>query len=182
MRNRKSAVIVEQPPAVPDRNARRRELYAKNPEYRAKAVQRSRQGYREANGGILRHINCAPNIKTAASFGTHREYGPVSIGNRPGHKGYVSGISFSMEELGKVLGGYNVQNIHRWYRNGQLPRPTMTSANVSVYSLDEVLAIMPILAQHQAERAYFLKRHTDTVQKIADAIRAVRQQKGFPLG
>jgi hypothetical protein len=94
---------------------------------------------------------------------------------------------FTVAETAEALDGYSEQAIYRWLREGQLPPMVYRArvllpvnsggtreAFVSVYTIDEVKAIIGALADHQRDYQYYTKRHTETKLKIYSAVSNAR--------
>lgn len=155
---------------------KRRERYRKDPEYKKKVNQYNLERYRSAYGKTEQK-NCRDNLNDLESFGTLRELT---------HTG-KEGLTFTSEELGSVLGGYDVQTIYRWVRLGVFPEPVykaytyrsaynkaMVKTSVNVYLAREVSAFIPVIADHQDEYYYLSQKHKETINALQKAARKAR--------
>ena len=166
------------------RNARRRERYEQDPDYRAKHRAKSLDYLREQHGISTDFRDCRANIDILDAIGDVRtvkwdggEY-----------------LTLTTEELAKALGEYSVTNVRRWITNGQLPEPVVPcdvqtdtfgrkgeTTEMFVYLEDEIKALMEVLGPHQTDYHYYRKSHRATIEKVFEAVNAVRAEYGIAI-
>lgn len=149
-------------------NAARRKKYRDDAQYRDKVVSRQQAMYRSDKN--IKFLDCRENIPILNSFGEVRE---LLGGGRE--------MTFTFKEAANALGGYTIQIVRGWARNGQLPAPIesaeveLTTARRSytkdqeVYTYHQMIAIMSVLGEFQTQRRYFRQTDTEVIMRIKEA-------------
>lgn len=154
-----------------ERNARRRELYRTNKEYREAARQNTRETYRknrEAAGVIVRDDECAESIPILDTIGDTRTI----------TKNGDTTLTLTVEEMARAL-NRNQQVLYRWFANDMLPRPIVTASTGGnrtqlVYTEVEAVAILTGFSEHQKHSQYYRERHDDTRENIRSLVETAR--------
>lgn len=156
-------------------NKQRRERYKNDPAYREEVNAQNRRNYRTRIGLDVTHA-AVKTKKLLAKYGKRRK---LVDGARV--------LTFTVKESAQVLGSYNEQSIYRWIRDGRLPPMMYTAyeetqgksgtydAEIAVYIEGEMYEMARILNEHQQEYSYYRACHTDTVDKLYDAVEAYRK-------
>ena len=166
-----------------ERNARRREQYQTDKEYRKNRQEKSREWWRQ-NNSVGDGKSCLENQDKLYSIGEIRTvYFP------DGDSYWL--LCFTLEELADALGGYAKQVMYRWCSQGQLPHPVYQAdayvnsfgrkrfpTKVNVFLEDEVRAIMEVLGPHQKVYRQYRTSHTSVISAIQDAVDKVREDYG----
>ena len=138
------------------RNARRREKYASDAEYRKRIYEANRERYRKENNVEIRE---AVPLKEVESYATRR-----TLDN--GKKAYCLDYS----EMSKALGNYHAFVLHRWHRADKFPRGKHVAVengrNKSVYLLPEAKKLINVFRAHQKEKAYFTGNDQEVINKL----------------
>jgi len=158
----------------PERNARRRERYQKDAEYRAKAIQQARDLYKRerlAEGSEAREEDCRINIPDLPQIGVVREL-------RVDDEHSVRMLTFTCDDLARAV-SRNPQVIYRWMQAELLPTPIYKAKNhrnrwQEVYTVAEVRAIMGVFGEHQKTSQYYRSFHTDTRDLMVAAVKDAR--------
>lgn len=162
-------------------NERRKQKYHSDETYRLTLQARSREAYRDTQGGIeLR--DASVNIPTLDSYGEVREVTNKGYKNVPDKV-----MCFTAHELAEALDGYTGQAVYRWIRKGQLPPMTtlamvalptkggtIADREVRVYTKDEAREIIRVLSEHQQNFSYYTGRHKETAEKLFSVVSSVR--------
>lgn len=158
-----------QPAPTPQRTDNRIELYANDPEYRAKIKQRNREYYATRTGTAYRNID----VGGIEALGVKRH---VPEADR-------EVLTFSVKEVAEVLDGYNPPSVFRLIREGRLPAMTTEALDVAntrgggtrhvfvrVYLLEEMRIIASILAAHFRDTKYYRNDHEATRDLLFSSI------------
>jgi len=155
------------------RNARRREAYATDPDFKERTGRLNRGWYRSKN--TMQYGGCRKNIAKLASIGVVR-----TVTTEDGaflHKG----TTFRFEELANAI-NRNTQVIRRYVAGGLLPPPLFFSETKQpVYSIGEARAVVTVLADHYEKTAYYRQNHTDTREKIFFGVEKARLDLGITI-
>jgi hypothetical protein len=94
-----------------------------------------------------------------------------------------TGIVVTAEELASLL-SRDPQVLYRWMGKGMLPRPVFEAKNErnraqSVYSGGEARRIIEVFSEHQRHSLYYRSSHTETIQRINQAVAEARQAMGI---
>lgn len=152
------------------RNARRRERYHNDPEYRARIQEQARKKFLER--GTPKESLRLHGIKDKiSSYGKVRE---VTM-----EDGAVKSMMvLTSEELANVL-GKTPNMVYRWRSSKKLPYGVMTAvegrAVVTVYSEAEVYAMVSVLADHFGRRLYYHDSHEETRKALFTAVDKARR-------
>lgn len=179
-----------------ERNERRRQRYHADLEYRTKVQQQTRMTYRrlrDAEGKPARSDDCAENIPFLGHLA------PGCDPKNPVYLGITRGVrmkdgsrkpmlTLTVEEMAKAL-NRNQQVLYRWFAADMFPRPkamaeTAHNQNQLVYLKSEAIAAMTEFSRHQNESQYYRERHTETRDRIFDAVddaRAALADKGVAI-
>lgn len=160
--------------------ARRRARMREDTGYLEKHRARSREQYRKRVGLDITTIrDCRRKPSEIRAMGRIRPV--VGMDNDV--------VTFDFTELAAALGGYHPQIMKRWVARHQLPAPVLVANSenavgharkVPVYHLEEVLAIVSVLGDHQKQNAHYRAAHTDTMEGIHMAVLAARKSiEGF---
>lgn len=141
-------------------NKRRKKAYQQDPNYRESVLKTNRAAYAEGKGGLKAVISGAANVGCESACGSKRLIGGEEQ------------VSFSAEEIGILLGGYDVQVVYRMQRDGRLPRPnTETNRKGNfVYTLPQAQRLLAVMVEHQKSKAYFNLTDTDTIDALKKAM------------
>jgi hypothetical protein len=167
------------------RDVRRRHRYADDPDYRDARREASREDFRKRQGMDMSALrDSRKNLDKLDDFGKPREI--VVAGEAEVF------LTFTINELAKVLGDYNPTIIRRWISNDKLPAPILSvneatgsfgreggTSDVQVYTEPEVAAIIEVLGSHQAKFANYRSDHTDTTRLLYDAVEIIRNELGL---
>jgi len=171
---------------APDRNARRREMYAQNDEYRQKQIEASRKTYRDERG--VEMFSCLDRLSDLDSYGERRT---AILRDATGSEilRLEHELTFTMRELAELL-GYAMPVVYRWKSRGLLPAPLAYSLITilkgkcapydtwaTVYLEGEVEEIVKIIGTHQQSVRYFRTTDTETIDALKDALAAVRDKR-----
>ena len=161
-------------------NERRKEHYRNDPNYREAWLARARLTYRRNREVAL--FTCLDRIASAEAYGAPRT---VTINENI----FVDRVCFTMGELADVLGDHKAPVVNRWRARDILP-PPLATAQVwvvsdgrsgsywqaqPVYLLEETVAMMGAIGEHQRTLCYLRTTHTETIEKIWAAVAAVRK-------
>ena len=158
-------------------NKARQEKYHADTAYRRKQLENSRTRYRELRGGCA-NIALIDPVEIAAA-GTLRNV--IS----PGKWLNKAVITFSATELAKVLGNYATMVVYRWMSNNWLPQmrykaralDNPSNGLVSVYTIEEVMAVTNLLHTHQTTvSCKFGSQYMGLVKRIRDAVEMVNSR------
>jgi hypothetical protein len=158
----------------PDRNARRRERYRQDAQFRAQTVQKVRDKYRkerEDAGAAVRQDDCRTNLDRLHLIGQERE---LHAGGQPA----VQALTFTVDELGEAL-TRNAQVLYRWISSGMFPTPAFKALNArnrwqAVYTEAEARALLGVFGEHQTRSQYYRAFHTETRDSLFAAVLAAR--------
>lgn len=158
----------------PEHNARRREKYSSDPEYRHKTIQGVRARYlkdRESQGAEVRRDNCLDNLAALPTLGQIRE-----LKNHEG--GTTLALTFTKEEMAAALSRHP-QVFYRWLQADLLPAPAHEARNPrnrwqAIYTEPEVQAVLQVFGAHQQVSQYYRVHHSDTRTRMFDAVMAAR--------
>lgn len=163
-----------------DRNARRRERYQQDKQYREKTIQQVREGYRRnrAEDGLdVREDDCIESLPKLPQIGQIRE---VRITDEQ----TVRLLTFTVDEVAVAL-TRNQQVLYRWIKADLLPPPAFEARNFrnrwqAVYTVPEVRAMIEVFSEHQKLSQYYRSYHEETRAKFFSAVLAARDkvQKG----
>lgn len=161
-----------------DRNARRQERYHTDEAYRLVARQHVRNAYRNRRaeeGETVKNDDCRESISKLAEIATER---PV----------YASGtatpmLTLTIDEMSVAL--IRQQSVlYRWINTGLFPTPMIPAFNKAarrmqmVYSVEEAVALLTVMGEHQTRAQYYREAHVETREKLFKAIRQVRRTQG----
>jgi hypothetical protein len=162
----------------PDRNTRRRNRYADDPEYRKQAVQATRDSYRRrhprAGGKLEGQTDCRSNLAKLSEIGqVRRVVLPSGLTKRI--------LTFTPEEVANVV-MRNVHVIYRWWTKELLPTPVLKlyggparcGVRNKLYTKNEMIALCKAFGPHQAQTPYYRMDHTEVRERIFEEIAAVR--------
>lgn len=139
------------------RNAKRRKLYAEDPEVRRKAIESTRGTYRAVNGGLMDPSTCLDNLDDLGSYGTKRLL----------RREKRVRVTFSIGELAIAL-NRRPEVVYRWVRSKILPQPNfilqepLVGTHWFVYSMDQVRALVEVMGRHQLNTPYYRRDHNET--------------------
>jgi len=152
-----------------ERNAKRREKYRKDREYRRKVAMKNRINYQVANGVL--DSSDLPSFSALSSIGEVRSFDKGSY--------TVSELCFTTEELAEALGGYTKHSLYGWQREEQLPRPIYHCHDLTrqkVYTLPEASAMVEIFREHRKVKKYYSKRDIRTTTQLFEVIELIRSK------
>jgi hypothetical protein len=157
-----------------ERNARRRERYRQDREYREKTIQTVRSAYwrtRVEEGAPVRQDDCRANLESLNLIGQVREL-------RAGAQPMVQALTFTMDEAGEAL-TRNAQVLYRWIMADMLPGPVYEARNhrnrwQAVYTEPELRALLEVFGDHQTRSQYYRIFHTETRERLFAAVAAQR--------
>lgn len=156
-----------------ERNRRRREAYAADPELRERLRDDARQGYHDRNSGGNRapaaqaRIDYLEGVDLTA-FGEVR----VLSNGKEVH-------SFRIDEAADAL-SITPKQLNKWMVDGRAPQPLLRAlvsgkVPVPVFTLEEMQVIVSALYDHAHVFAYYRVDHTETRERIHSGIAAVRE-------
>jgi hypothetical protein len=159
----------------PDRNARRRERYQQDNEYRQQSIKQVRDHYRQsrtAAGLDVRSDDCEENISKLAEIGAVRD-----IINACQSRTL---LTFTIEEAA-IAFGRNQQVMYRWLKSGLLPPPVLTARNnrnrlQSVYVECELREMLDVFSAHQKLSQYYRSYHVETQNSMFAKVDAAREE------
>lgn len=159
----------------PDRNARRREKYQQDKEYRQRTIRQVRDSYRKnrtAEGSAVRSDSCEENISKLAEIGEVRD---VVIADQSRRM-----LTFTVEQAA-VAFGRNQQVLYRWFKSGLLPHPIIAVRNRRnrlqwVYVEAEMREMLVVFSAHQKLSQYYRSYHAETRSSIFAKVEAVREE------
>lgn len=139
-------------------NAKRREKYANDVEYRKSVFDANRARYREQHGVSARERDLDPKVASVLSVK---------------RKVRVDGQSkmaacLTNEDLATAM-GYHRFVLHRWQRSDRFPRPKHRMDNSSrqgVFLLPEAKELISIMRKHLKRKMYLTSRDTDTIAQL----------------
>lgn len=157
-----------------ERNARRRARYHEDAEYREKTIKAVKTRYRvvrQEQGVEVRDDDASENLAELRMIGQEREV-------RLREDRIVQELTFTVEEIAKAV-DRNPQVIYRWLQNGMLPKAVYEGRNMrnrwhTLYTVHEARAIMMVFSAHQCRSQYYREVHTDTRDRMFEAVRAAR--------
>jgi hypothetical protein len=160
----------------PERNARRRERYHQDTLFREKTIQTVRDKYRKtrAEEGLpVRQDDCRSNLDRLRMIGQVREL-------RVDAQRTVRALTFTVDEFGEAL-TRNAQVLYRWISADMLPGPVFEARNhrnrwQSVYTVQEVRAMIEVFGSHQEQSQYYRSFHTETRDKLFAASEVARAE------
>ena len=144
-----------------ERNRRRRERYGSDPEYRKKAIESTRSGYRSRNV-LVDGTTCLENLPKLRYLGTDRT---VLVGLEK-----VRLTTFSIKEIADAI-NRRPEIIGRWIKKGMFPAPEMEVVNASgegvvknvrVYPFEQAKYLVTIMGGHQKDTPYYRLDHDTT--------------------
>lgn len=147
-------------------NQRRREQYAKNPDYRKKVLTRSREHARAVRGGDLvdRSAVCFRSLQTLYDHGASRGL----VGSADAIHCYTSA------ELAPMLGLSSVVILHGWQRDERFPKPELPAhvgrTHAQVYTVPQVKQFLAIMAEHFKRKNYLNGKDLAVIQALRDAM------------
>jgi hypothetical protein len=146
-------------------NARRREKYAKDKEFRQGEINRMRVRNRQG-----------------ADYADPREHLAdleAKASTRPIFDGTMATTTkpcFTTEELAELL-GRQTQALYRWRASGKFPhgrfKTKIGAATKQVYTLAEARAVIEVLGAHFAATPYYHPSHTETRDRLFAAVEGV---------
>ena len=142
-----------------ERNKRRRNKYAQDREYRAKVNQNNRDNYR-AKTNFYQNMAISP--EQISSLGTKRN---IDDGRKL--------ITFNVDQISLILGGYHKIVVYRWINNGKFPEPPHKSVDApyeKVFTLHEAKKLARIFLKHQKYNAYLRSDHTETINELLSVV------------
>lgn len=144
-------------------NEKRRKLYAEDPEYRLKVLDRNRKRYRD--GSTSERFHKPPTRK----FPTRRIAGYVET--LPVTDILTDTVVtlpvLNFQRTGDFL-GIGRSSVYRWQQQGKLPGPTLfTEQGQGVYSKQQILAVAAVIAsQCHGKVAYYRASDNDVVSSL----------------
>ena len=150
------------------RNKRRRDRYAKDPNYRAtvKSSNRSQYGKR---AGVVPRVSCAESIPQLANFGRVRA---IMRGRQK-----VDCVTFTVQEIAKAM-GYHPWVVYRWQGREQFPKPAVLLHGHNkgipgsyVFTHPQATRLLSVLADHQAVKMHFQQTDLDTIARLRAAMK-----------
>lgn len=136
-----------------ERNARRREQYATDPE-RAEAIRQQRRESYARRTGKVPAKTCLGNVGKVPSAGTVMA---VHVGKGP----FVIGRVFTQTDVAEML-DRQPQVIYRWHQREIFPSPVLFDDKGNRYYADvEVIDFIKIMGEHQKETPHYRQDHTD---------------------
>lgn len=148
-----------------ERNARRRQAYATDPQRRANLQQAARLAYRqqqEAEGQSVQFEDCRQNIPNLPQIGQ------VRVVRFPDGASLTT-LSLTLEEFGLAI-GRETKVVYRWLREGMFPRPALVSKigtrDQGVFSAIEATALLEAFAVHQQDYHYYRIEHVETTERL----------------
>lgn len=145
--------------------------YRDNPEYRERLKRDARRRYRARVKVVTG--DCKQNLSVLSTFGI-----PRALVGSDG----TEVVTFTQTEASLAMGYKGTDLVRRWVANGQLPEMTKKALQkgkgrggndryreVRVYTLQQLTAIMQVLATHQKFYCYYRAEHTDTREAIYSA-------------
>jgi hypothetical protein len=150
---------------VKDRNTRRRERYATDPAYRERIL------LHERSKRSSEPFDCRTNLTGLQAIGAFRAYDEVVV------KGEIkgkAGITFTIDEAAKAL-GRTPKSLYKYFSKSLFPRPPHKVKGPSgleqeAYTEDEMIRLIHVFGQHQAETPYYGVYHTDTTKALFEAL------------
>lgn len=141
-------------------NETRRDAYAHDPSYREGVTAANRTAYRQRNGGLKVEICGKGHVGRETEFGSVRSV-----------NGQLA-VTFSSEEMARLLGGYHLQVMYRMQRDGRFPKPEthVDGKKGQVYSLDQAKRLLLVMVDHQSKKAYFQSDDLDTIDSLKKAM------------
>lgn len=156
-----------------ERNRRRREEYAANPELREKLREDARQGYLDRTAGGNRSAAAQARIDyledvDLTAFGETR----LMSNGKEMH-------SLLIDEAANAL-SLTTKQLNKWISDGRMPTPMLRVLNpgkppVPAFTLDEMKVVVSALYDHAHVFAYYRVDHNETRQRIHTEVAAVRQ-------
>ncbi|KRW94271.1 AlpA family transcriptional regulator [Paracoccus sp. MKU1] len=173
-----------------ERNKRRRQRYAEDPEYRKKARLNSRSTYRVK--GKTEPFDPRQNLSRIDDFGKVR---PVTF---PDGR-VVERWCMTKAEVAEIF-GRSTKLFYHWIKDGRFPDTVLTATDtfitrdyknkkgvkvpqtVGVYSSEEVIAAINALGPHLSNVVYFRTDHDREREMVAMAVAEARASIGVKLG
>ena len=149
----------------PDRNQRRRLLYASDPAYRARVLRRQREHYSRTRGSQESKLKDGVLCR-----GIQREIDVDGLDD------IVVLESYTLRQTGDAL-GRSILTIRTWIKNGIIPEPFCTEAatGYKVYARFELDVMAEILADHETHSQYVSADNEELVGEFHECVEAVRQ-------
>lgn len=172
-----------------DRNARRRERYAKDKAYQVQRRAMSRENYREGKKSVGT-FDPRQNLANIDQFGAVRKVQDAA-GN------VTERWCLTRREMAALL-GRNLNLFYLWTRDGRFPPAVLMAIDYSTqrdykdkqgnvvktgvvvphpvecYTSEEAIAAVNALGPHLAYVAYYRHDHDDAKRKVAEAVAAAR--------
>ena len=158
------------------RNAKRREAYRTDPEYRASVQQQVKESYRKSRmekGYDVRNHDCRENITNLNKIGQKR-----FVTETTGETHEM--LTLTPEEMARAF-DRNSQVIYRWLSTNLFPPPGLMSYSHEketteegddrflVYGEQEAKALMHVFGKHQETSQYYRLVHTQLTKDLFDA-------------
>lgn len=161
-----------------ERNARRRELYRTDPEYRKRTNKQSRDTYRE---GKCKGVPFDPTTNIDLIRGEK------SVGKlRTLIDGKENVLTFTKEEVSQIF-QRPVKQIQGWAYDGRIPDtrlsgrvPGVERVWLSVYSAAEVYAMVKSLGPFLADLLYLRKDNIEAIRSCREAVHNARYNEDRP--
>lgn len=141
-----------------ERNAERRERYAKDPAYRQQQIESTRAGYRQRNV-LVDQKSCLDNLDRFRDFGQWRTL-------EDGSKAHT----FTVPEMAALL-SRRPEVIARWIKREMFPEPVTRlrepwGAYELVYVAAEARHYAQVMGEHQRDTPYYRKDHDVTRARL----------------
>lgn len=150
-----------------ERNARRRERYSRDEQFREAQKAKSREAYREKTG--------LPTMK-AADY--HANFQAAGQKHRLGPK-EVTVTCYTCEEVGEIF-STTAKQVRRWIETGRVPPPSYSvrvknNSLARVYLHPEMKVIVEVLGAHFENVLYLRKDHVEVIDELHERVEAARK-------
>lgn len=150
------------------RNAIRRVLYAKDDSYRSRCQVAARLTARKdavnPQPQYTRYLACEYGIAHIKTIAQSRRLVKNGVVSR------VQILCLTSFEFSKASGLHHVVMLHKWQRNGKIPRPAVMAVvgrtHACVYTIEQAEAMLKVLLGHYSVKSYLSDSDADTIVKL----------------